>query len=303
MKTALADLFKLHFIVFLFGFTAILGKLVSLPNVEMVFYRTLLATLGMAMVILFTKRSFKIPHQSDFWKIIFTGLIVATHWITFFGSGRIANPSVSLIGFATCSFWAALIEPIAKGKKIRPMEIGLGIAVLFGLYVIFSFNFQYMTGLLLGVASGLSAAVFSVINSKLVARVPAFTITFYEMASACISIVIIFPIYRSYFAAGGQLNLIPTTSDWFYLALLGWVCSVYAYSQAIELTKKLSVFFIQLALNLEPVYGIVLALLIFGKQEVMGWNFYAGTLIILTAVALYPILKRRFEHHFNSPLQ
>ncbi len=302
MKTTAADYLKLHFIVFLFGFTAVLGKLVSLPSVEMVFYRTLLAAVGMAMVIFLTKGSFSVPRQSDFWKLILTGFIVALHWLTFFSSGRIANPSVSLVGFATCSFWAALIEPIAKGKKIRPMELGLGIAVLIGLYVIFSFDFHYLAGLLLGIASGLTAAIFSVINSKMVTRVPSFTITFYEMVAACLGVIIFFPFYQTYFSEG-QLQLIPTAADWFYLALLGWVCSVYAYSQMIDLSKKLSVFFIQLALNIEPVYGIALALLIFGKQEVMGWNFYLGTFIILTAVALYPILKRRFEHHFNSPLQ
>lgn len=302
MKTTVADFFKLHCIVFLFGFTAVLGKLISLPSVEMVFYRTLLASIGMGLVILFTKGSFKVMSQRDFWKLVLTGFIVAAHWLTFFGSGRISNPSVSLVGFATCSFWAALIEPIAKRKKIRPMEVGLGIAVLVGLYIIFSFNFRYLAGLLLGIASGFLAALFSVINSKLVTRVSSFTITFYEMTSACVATILIFPLYQFY-VTNGQLKLTPIGWDWFYLALLGWVCSVYAYSQMIDLSKKLSVFFIQLALNIEPVYGIALALLIFGKQEVMGWNFYLGTAIILAAVALYPILKRKFEHHFNSPLQ
>jgi len=302
LKPTVVDYFKLHFIVFLFGFTAILGKLISLPSVEMVFYRTFLAALGMAALILFVKGSFTVPSQKDFWKLMLTGLIVAMHWLTFFGSGRLANPSVSLVGFATCSFWAALIEPIAKRKKIRPMEVGLGITVLIGLYIIFSFDFNYPLGLLLGIASGLTAAIFSVINSKMVTRMSSYTITFYEMISACIGIVFFFPFYQKYIS-NGDLQLIPSAIDWIYLAILGWVCSVYAYSQMIDLTKKLSVFFIQLALNLEPVYGIALAILIFGRQEVMGWSFYIGTLIILTAVALYPFLKRNFEHHFNSPHQ
>jgi len=302
LKASVGDYIKLHFIVFLFGFTAILGKLVSLPSVEMVFYRTLLASIGMAALILFTNKSFVVPSLRDFWKLILTGLIVAIHWLTFFGSGRLANPSVSLVGFATCSFWAALIEPIAKKQKIRPMEVGLGIAVLIGLYIIFSFDFNYPLGLLLAIASGLTAAIFSVINSKMVTRISSYTITFYEMVSACIGILIFFPFYKQYISEG-ELRLMPTAVDWIYLAILGWLCSVYAYSQMIDLSKKMSVFFIQLALNLEPVYGIALALLIFGEQEVMGWSFYVGTLIILAAVALYPVLKRKFEHHFNSPLQ
>jgi drug/metabolite transporter (DMT)-like permease len=302
LKPTVGDYFKLNFIVFLLGFTAILGKLISIPSVEMVFYRTLLAAIGMAALILFVRGSFAVPSQKDFWKLMLTGLIVAMHWLTFFGSGRIANPSVSLVGFATCSFWAAFIEPIAKKKKIRPMEVGLGIAVLVGLYIIFSFDFKYPLGLLLGIASGLTAAIFSVINSKMVTRISSYTITFYEMVSASIGIAIFFPFYQLYISKG-ELQLSPSALDWVYLAILGWACSVYAYSQMIELTKNLSVFFIQLALNIEPVYGIVFAIIIFGKQEVMGLSFYIGTLIILTAVALYPFLKRNFEHHFNSPLQ
>jgi drug/metabolite transporter (DMT)-like permease len=302
LKPTVVDYFKLNFIVFLLGFTAILGKLISIPSVEMVFYRTLLAAIGMGVLIYFTKGSFALPSRKDFWKLMLTGLIVALHWLTFFGSGRLANPSVSLVGFATCSFWAAFIEPIAKRTKIRPMEVGLGVAVLIGLYIIFSFDFNYPLGLLLGIASGLTAAIFSVINSKMVTRISSYTITFYEMISACLGIVIFFPFYQKYFSTS-ELDLLPSATDWIYLVILGWACSVYAYSQMIELTKKLSVFFIQLALNLEPVYGIAFAILIFGQQEVMGASFYIGTLIILVAVALYPLLKRNFEHHFNSPLQ
>ncbi|MBS1490979.1 MAG: DMT family transporter [Bacteroidetes bacterium] len=268
----------------------------------MVFYRTLFAATGMAALIYFRKGSFAVGSSIDLWKLVGTGLIVALHWLTFFGAGRISNPSVSLVGFATCSFWAAIIEPLAKGKKIRPMEVGLGVAVLIGLAVIFSFDFRYPLGLVLGIASGLTAAIFSVINSKLVTRISSYTITLYEMSAACLGIALFFPVYQNYITQQ-PLQLIPAWQDWIYLALLGWLCSVYAYSQMINLTLKLSVFFIQLALNLEPVYGIVLALLIFGRQEIMAWNFYAGTAIIIVAVALYPILKNKYEHHFNSPLQ
>lgn len=292
------DYIKLHFLVFLWGFTAVLGKLVSIPSVEMVFYRTLLAAVGMAVLIIAMRGSFVVS-KSDFIKIMLTGFIVAIHWLTFFGAGRIANPSTSLVGFATCSFWAALIEPIAKRKKIHLLEIGLGVVVILGLYIIFARDFQYPLGLLLGVISGLTAAIFSVINSKLVVRINAQTITFYEMASACVIILLFLPVYQSSWADNGQLVLLPLWSDWIYIAIMAWVCSVYAYSAAINLTKKLSVFFIQLALNLEPVYGITLALIVFGSKEVMSLNFYTGTFIIISAVAIYPFLKKRAEVHFK----
>jgi len=296
------DYLKLHFIVLLFGFTAILGKLISLPSVEMVFYRTLLAGLGMGLLMLFLKTSFRVS-KSDLIKILLTSIIVAVHWITFFVSGKISNPSTSLVGFATCSFWAAILDPLAKGKKIQFLEVGLGIVVLAGLCIILAFDFRYPLGLFLGIISGLTAAIFTVINSKLVTRVNTNTITFYEMIGACAFIVLFMPIYKATWATKGELQLMPTAIDWVYIIIIAWACSVYAYSVAIELTKKLSVFFIQLALNLEPLYGIILALLIFGESEVMSMKFYAGTLIILSAVVLYPIMKRKSKAQLSSPAQ
>jgi drug/metabolite transporter (DMT)-like permease len=287
------DYVKLHFVVFLWGFTAILGKLVTIPSVEMVFYRTLLAAIGMGVVILVMRGSFKVSN-SDLVKLLLTGFIVAMHWLTFFASGRISNPSTSLVGFATCSLWAAFLEPLAKKSKIQTVEVGLGIVVIIGLYIIFSFNFQYPMGLFLGILSGLTCAMFAVINSQLVSRVSSLTITFYEMIGACIGVVIFFPFYTNQWAVNGELNLSPTLADWLWIAVLSLVCSVYAYAVAINLTKKLSVFFIQLTLNLEPVYGIVLALLVFGEKEVMSWNFYLGTIVILGAVLSYPLVKSKF---------
>jgi len=292
--TTTTDYLKLHFIVFLWGFTAILGKLVTIPAVEMVFYRTLLAAIGMGAVILMMRGSFKVSN-SDLVKLILTGFIVALHWLTFFTSGRISNPSTSLVGFATCSLWAALIEPFAKKNKIQYVEVGLGIVVIIGLYIVFSFNFQYPMGLFLGVLSGVTCAIFAVINSQLVPRVSSLTITFYEMIGACLGVAIFFPFYANQWATDGALHLIPTLTDWVWIGILSLVCSVYAYAVAINLTKKLSVFFIQLTLNLEPVYGIVLALLVFGEKEVMSWNFYIGTVVILGAVVAYPFVKNKFS--------
>ncbi|MBX2915614.1 MAG: DMT family transporter [Cyclobacteriaceae bacterium] len=284
------DYIHLHLLVFLWGFTAVLGKLISIPSVEMVFYRTLLAAIGMGAIMLLLKKSFQIS-GSLLAKVLATSVIVAIHWISFFVSGKISNPSTSLVGFATCSFWAAILEPILKRKKIAAIEIALGVVVLIGLGIILTFDFKHPLGLILGVISGLTAAWFSIINSKLVHQVNAYTITFYEMLGACLLILIFMPLYIQ-LPMVDQLNLVPATSDWFYIAIMAWACSVYAFSASINLSKKISVFMIQLALNLEPLYGIVLALLVFGQQEVMNWQFYVGTAIVLSAVIIYPILKR-----------
>jgi drug/metabolite transporter (DMT)-like permease len=287
-----SEYLKLHFIVLLFGFTGILGKLVSIPAVEMVFYRTLLASAGMVVLLLVVKGSFKVS-GGDFTRLMLTGFIVAAHWLTFFISARVSNVSVSLVGFATASLWTALIEPLVKGYRIKTVEIVFGLIVLGGLYTIFSSDFGYSYGLILGVLSGLTCAIFSVINSQLVKRIDSFTITFYEMTGACLAVCTFLPVYRVYWAEDQQLRMLPAASDWIYIALLAWLCSVYAYSAAVELMKKVSVFFFQLTLNLEPVYGIIMAVVVFGDTEKMTVNFYIGTLIIMAAVLVYPVLKRK----------
>ena len=171
----------------------------------------------------------------------------------------------------------------------------LGLVVIAGLYIIFSFDFQYKLGLLLGILAGFTGALFAVFNSRMIKTVDSYTITFYEMIGVFIGLGLLLPVYKNTLAVNHVLQLTPSFWDWIYLALLAGACSVYAYSQAVELMRKLSVFFIQLTLNLEPVYGIIMAVIIFKEKEKMGANFYVGTCIILLAVLLYPLLKNRIQ--------
>lgn len=294
MTTSPSDYFKLHFIVFLWGFTAILGLLISIPAVEMVLYRTLLAAIGMGIVIFLTKNSFHITPQ-NLTKILATGFIVGIHWLAFFVSARLSNASVSLVGFATGSVWTAFLEPIMGQKKIKSVEVALGCLTVTGLYVIFSFDFEYPLGLILGIASGLSISIFSIFNARFVTRVHPYTITFYEMIGAFLCTLLFLPFYKTLWAVDHQLRLIPTSMDWLYIAVLAWVCSVYAYSAGVELLKRLSVFFVQLTLNLEPVYGILMAVILLGEGEKMQLSFYLGAGIIISSVISYPYLKSRFN--------
>lgn len=286
------DYFKLHFIVFLWGFSAILGMLISIPAVEMVFYRSILAAAGMGILIFATRGQFQII-TPDLVKLLLIGFIVGGHWIAFFGSGRVSNVSVSLVGFATNSLWAALLEPLFNKVRIKKTEVFLGLLVISGLYIIFSFDFQYKLGLVLGISAGFSSALFSVFNSKMVQRIPAYTITFYEMIGAASFIALFLPVYKMTWATNHELQLVPKAMDWVYIALLAGVCSVYAYTVAVELMKKISVFMLQLSLNLEPIYGIIMALIIFKDKERMGLNFYIGAGLIVSAVLLYPLLKKK----------
>ena len=291
---ASADYLKLHFIVFLWGFSAILGKLVMVPAVELVFLRSVFAAAGMAIVVWFYKGNFRVG-SGDLIKLLLIGCIVAVHWMAFFGSARVANVSVSLVGFATNSLWAALLEPWFNKTRLKKYELVLGLIVIIGLYIIFSFDFQYKLGLLLGVLAGFTSALFSVFNSKLVKTVSARTITFYEMIGVFIALALYILVHNQISIPERQFSLTPSRMDLFYIAVLAGACSVYAYTVAVELMKRISVFMIQLTLNLEPVYGIIMAVMIFEQQEKMNLNFYAGTIIILGAVLTYPLLKKRYD--------
>lgn len=294
MKPGTPDFLRLHFIVILFGFTGILGKLITIPAVEMVFYRTLFAAAGMALFLLLTGRSFRVS-RGDLTTLLFTGVIVGFHWLTFFLSGRIANVSVSLVGFATASFWTALLEPMFNRTRHNWFEVLLGLLVIGGLLIIFGSDFGYSAGLWVGILSGLTCAIFALINARLVKRVDPYAITFYEMISATAFIVLFFPLYQSQWAEGHQLRLSLTPSDWLWILVLAWLCTVYAYSAAVELFKRISVFLFQLTLNLEPVYGILMALLVFGEAERMSSNFYLGAFVIFCAVLIYPLIKNKLE--------
>jgi drug/metabolite transporter (DMT)-like permease len=287
------DYLKLHFIIFLWGFTAILGLFVTIPAIEMVVYRTLTAAVGMGALMVVMKQSWVLP--AGYWpRLIVTGFIVALHWITFFISARVSNASVSLVGIATGSLWASVLDPLLSKRKIRGYEVMLGLLVMMGLYIIFSFDFDYPLGLALGVFSGFLSALFFALNQRLGKRVSAYQITFYEMTGACIGALMYLGIHVSLVDTDYQINFNASLTDWICILILGLVCSVYAFSVSVDLMKRLSVFFMQLSLNLEPVYGIILAVLIFGKTEKMNLQFYIGTLLILISVASYPLLKRTF---------
>ena len=292
MSTA-KDYIQLHFIVFLWGFTAILGLLISIPSVEIVFWRTLLAAAGLGVLLLLRKRDFKIGFVEGL-KIGGTGVLISLHWILFFASARVSTASVCLAGMATCSLWTSLLEPILFKRSIKLFEVMLGTVVIIGLYVIFRFEFDHALGLTMAIVSAILSALFSVLNAKFTHRLNPYMITFYEMLGACLGTVLFFPLYTGLFSDAG-LKLLPKGLDWVYILILALVCTVYAYSISVELMKRMTAFVVNLAVNLEPVYGIILALIIFGEKEQMQPGFYLGTAIILLSVLAYPILNRLFK--------
>ena len=293
MIATTTDYLKLHFIVLIWGFTAILGLLISIPAVEIVFYRTLIASSTLALILYFRKFNFRIGGKQVL-KILGTGVLIAAHWILFFAAARVSTASVCLAGMATCSLWTSFLEPLLNRKKVKAFEVVLGLIVISGLYVIFRFEFNHALGLFMALVSAALAALFSVINGKLTQRHNPYMITFYEMLGACIGTVAFFPIYKTYYSPEG-LNLIPTSMDWLWLAILAIICTVYAFSVSVELMKRVTAFVVNLTVNLEPVYGIILAVIIFGEKEEMKPGFYLGTFIILLSVLAYPVINRYYK--------
>lgn len=286
-EASVKDYLVLHFIVLIWGFTAILGLLISIPSLEIVFYRTMIATLILAMIFLYQRTSIRVS-QKELVKIIGNGFIISLHWILFFWAARVSTASVCLAGMATTSLWTAFLEPLANRNRIKPFELFLGLLVIVGLYVIFRFEWDYWLGLVMAIASAFLSAVFTVINGRLTKRHGPYILTFYEMLGAFAFSAFLLPVYGYFFAVDG-LQLIPTAMDWLWLFLLGGICTVYAFSVSVELMRRVTAFAVNLTINLEPVYGIILAVLIFGEKEQMSGGFYLGTLIILISVLLYPV--------------
>lgn len=279
-----------HFLVLIWGFTAVLGKLIEIPSVEVVFYRTLISALVLFVWLRTKVQCANLGLMRSGRLLIGTGVIVAAHWILFFLSAEISNVSVCLAGLATCPLWTALVEPIYYKRKVKVFDVSLSLMALMGMLIIFKVEFQYWLGLVLGITSALLASIFTIINAEFVKKgYNHFVVTFYEMVGAFLVIVVFLPFYHS---IQGSINLVPSLTDWVWIFILSVLCTVYAYSISVKLMKKISPFVMNLAFNLEPVYGIILALLIFGDKEEMSSGFYLGSSFILGAVLLYPILNK-----------
>ena len=294
-KPALSDYLQLHFIVLIWGFTAILGKLLEpLDSSAVVLFRTMLAVLGMGVVLLIRQQTIRVT-TGDRWRLLATGGIIALHWMTFFLAARIANVSVCLAGLATSSLWASVLEPLLLRRRVRTVEVVLGAVVLAGLYLIFRFEFDKVVGLAVAVFSAMLSSLFTIINSRFTQRLDAYVISFYEMAGASAGALLMWLVIRTADSSGSGsiVQYVPETAgQWGWLLVLSLVCTVYAYTGGVRLLRKFSPYMAILTVNLEPVYGILLAVLIFGNAERMTPGFYAGTLVILMAVLAYPMLQR-----------
>lgn len=282
----------LHLIVFIWGFTAILGRLISLDALPLVWFRMLFAVLFIYGYIKYKRIPTKIPKQILF-KFLVAGLIIALHWFTFFRAIKVANVSITLACLSTGAFFASLIEPLFFGKKIVWYEIFFGLIVIAGLTIIFNVETNYVEGIILALISAFLSASFAVINSKFVKEYEPTIISFYELAGGVLFFSISLLFTNSFSAEFFQLS----TSDIVYLFILSSVCTAYAFIASTAVMKYLSPYTVMLTINLEPIYGIILAYFIFQDKEQMSPLFYIGALIILATVIANGIVKSYKKNH------
>ncbi len=282
------NLYILHFTVIIWGFTGILGDLISISAIPMVWYRVLIASVSLYLYFILTKTSIKVT-KKQFLQFTLTGSIVALHWVLFFHAIKVSTVSVTLVCLSSFTLFTAVLEPLLKKKAIHKGDIFIGLIIILGIYMIFKFESQYTLGIIFGLSAALASTLFSIINSTLVQKTEAKIIGFYEIAGAFFWLTL----YRLF--DGSLLNdtFNLSTKDWFYLFILGTICTALAYVAGVSVMRTLTAFRVALITNLEPVYGIILAFVLLGSKETMTPGFYMGAILILGAVFGYPIYKKR----------
>ena len=277
----------LHLLVFIAGFTAILGELITIDAFPLVWFRMTIAGVLMGIYIAIIKLRLTVS-KKKLLQFLGAGIIIALHWITFFASIKASNISIALAMFSTGAFFTALIEPLFYKRRVIGYEVLFGVLVILGVYLIIDSEIKYLTGILLGIASALFSSLFAVINGKFVEKDDATVISFYEFIGG----VAFISIYIALTGDGFTTEFFTLKkTDWIYLFILASICTAYAFIAAVYIMKFISPYTVVLTYNLEPVYGVVLAILIFGESEIMSANFYFGAVLILVTVILDGLLK------------
>ena len=287
-KNNLKHFIHLHFLVFIAGFTAVLGELITNSSVSIVWHRMLIASTLTIFFILLKKKSLKI-NLKQLLKYSFLGLIIALHWITFFEGIEQSNISVTLAMFSTAAFFTSFLEPLFFKRKIIFYEIILGLLVVIGVFLIFNAEFNFINGIILGILSAFFASLFSVLNGVMIKNDSAIKISFYEFVSG----VIFITIYLIFTENINTLHIENYLSlNYLYIFILGSVCTAYAFIASVYLLKFITPYSVVLTYNLEPIYGILLALLFFGDNEKMSFQFYIGLFLILSSVLINMYVKK-----------
>jgi len=279
---------QLHFSVFLWGFTAILGELIEMPAAILVWWRVLITVISLFILLRISKSVVQdLKHHKVYFLI---GVCIALHWICFYGSIKYANASIALICMATSSFFTSLIEPIVVSRKLSLKEIIFGLLVLPGMYfIVDSTELDMQKGIWVGLAAAFLAALFTSYNKKYIVEGKETEISYLELRGALVFLSFLVPIMIFQM----DISIIPSTMDSFYLIVLALICTTLPFVLSMKALNKLSAFTSTLIVNLEPVYGIVLAALLLGQHKELDPRFYLGVILILAVVLLFPLVSSR----------
>ncbi len=286
--TKSSALYLLHFIVFIWGFTGILGHEISLSSVPLVFWRTLIAFMGIAAWVVYRGKWQPISSR-HLLVLAIAGLFIALHWISFFTAIKVSNISTALTVLSTNAIFVSLVGPWITNKKWDWREMALGSFAVIGLVFIFNFETRYSSGILWGLVAALLSATFSAINSRLVQSVPSNQMALVEMAVACgfVFLYIVLNQQETF-----ETDLLDSR-NLVMLIVLGIVATSFPFIASIAVMRHISPFVCAMAINMEPVYSIVLALWLYGQSEFMSAGFYYGAAIIFISLGVSSWIKLR----------
>ncbi len=279
MKSALL---KLNLAIFLWGFTGVLGRLITLNEGLLVWWRLLITVATVWGLFLFTKSKQEIP-KKEIVKIGAIGGVLSLHWLCFYGSIKYANVSVALTCMSTTGLFTALLEPLFFRRRINAFEVILGLMALCGIALIYISNLAFSTGIYIGLAAAVFIVIVSILNKSVVEDYEPQTMTRYQLTGAFLFLSLLMPLYNYLFPAP---SLLPSKNDWLWLLILCWICTVFTYGLYLDALKKVSAFTMNLTTTMEPVYGIVLAFLIYHENKDFGFTFYIGLALIVAAVCI-----------------
>lgn len=277
MKKALL---QLHIAVWLAGFTGILGALITLNEVWLVWYRIAITVLTLYLYRLW-KPSPQVISTQHKKRLLGIGTVIALHWVFFYGSIKLSNVSVGLVCFASVGLFTSITEPLFNSTRFSTGEFLLGLLSMAGVYIIFHFDTRYRTGIIMGTVSSILAAFFSALNKKFIDTTPRRDMLFYEMGGGLLGVSLLLPVYNQFFPSTTTL---PSPSDWGWLLILSWACTILAFECMLSSLRHISAFTQALTLNLEPVYGIIMAFLFFNENQHVQSSFYAGCTLIIFSV-------------------
>ncbi|MGM5470983.1 DMT family transporter [Flavobacteriaceae bacterium LMO-SS05] len=288
MRNAKLKLYlHLHFLVLIAGFTAVLGELISIGSIPLVWFRMLIAAILMFIYIKIIKLKIDVSNRAKA-KFLFAGIIIALHWITFFEAINQSNISITLAMFSTGAFFASFIEPLIFKRRMVWYEVVFGVMVIMGVFLITQSEIKYLNGIILGISCAIFSTIFAVLNGKFVKTYRASVISYYEFIGGIVFISLFVLIFKGGFSTSFfSLSI----SDWVYIFILASVCTAYAFIGAVNVMRHLSPYTVVLSYNLEPVYGIILALILFPEKEIMSPKFYLGAVLILSTLILDAIFK------------